>query len=146
MSLSHQFSLQRKKYYAAFIDAENSMNFGEATFFLKAMLEMLVDAQEDLESSLDQKHAQLRSLQDTLSALKRDQYERGLLFLAAQALLFGPDLPIPLKEAAAAMERSWNTLRPVADKLESEGLLHSVSKRPLTLELTELGRRHLDLM
>ena len=145
MSLSHQFSLQRKKYYAAFIDAENSMNYGEATFFLKSMLEMLVDAQEDLESSLDQKHEQLRSLQDTLSTLKRDQYERGLLFLAAQALLFGPDQPIPLKEAAAAMDRSWNTLRPVADELESEGLLQSASKRPLTLKLTELGRQHLDL-
>ncbi|WJY98408.1 Fic family protein [Corynebacterium fournieri] len=145
MSLSHQFSLQRKKYYAAFVEAENPMNYGEATFFIEAMLEMLIDAQNDLETSLDQKHFQLRSLQDVLSSLDRDEYERDLLFLAAQAFLFGPDLPFPLKDAVSTMGRSWNTIRPVAEDLETEGLIQSASKRPLTLELTTRGREYLHI-
>lgn len=145
MSLSHQFSLQKKKYYAAFIETENAMNYGEGTFFLKAILEMLIDAQSDLETSLDQKHSQLRSLQEVLSSVNRDEYERDLLLLAAQAFLFSPDLPFPLKEAVAAMGRSWNTVRPVAERLEAEGLIQSASKRPLTLELTSQGREYLRL-
>ena len=145
MSLSHQFSLQRKKYYAAFVETENAMNYGEGTFFLKAILEMLIDAQNDLETSLDQKHSQLRSLQEVLSSVNRDEYERDLLFLAAQAFLFSPDLPFPLKEAVSAMGRSWNTVRPVAERLEAEGLIQSASKRPLTLELTSQGREYLRL-
>lgn len=145
MSLSHQFSLQRKKYYDAFLDTENAMNYGEATIFLKAMLEMLIDAQRDLEESLDQKHFQLHSLQEILSSIDRDEYERDLLFLAAQAYLFSPDLPFPLKDAVSAIGRSWNTIRPVAEKLEAEGLIQSASKRPLTLELTARGREYLRL-
>lgn len=145
MSLSHQFSLQRKKYYAAFSDVEKGMNFGEATFFLKSMLDMLIDAQKDLESSLDTKHRQLRNLEETLSDLQRDEYQRNLLFLAAQAHLFRPNQPIPLNEAAAAMKRAWNTVRPEAEKLENEGLLRTVSKKPLAYELTRKGREYLGL-
>lgn len=145
MSLSHQFSLQRKKYYAAFTNAETQMNYGEGTFFLKAMLEMLVNAQDDLEGSLDQKHAHLDDLDVVLSNLSRGEYERDLLFLAAQASLFGPNRPIPLNEAVAAMKRSWNTIRPVAEDLESEGLLAVATKRPLAYQLTPKGRELLKL-
>lgn len=145
MSLSHQFSLQRKKYYDAFTSAENQMNYGEGTFFLKAMLEMLVNAQDDLESSLDQKHTHLDDLDVALSNLNRGEYERDLLFLAAQASLFGPNRPIPLNEAVAAMKRSWNTIRPVAEDLESEGLLAVATKRPLAYQLTPKGRELLKL-
>lgn len=145
MSLSHQFSLHRKKYFAAFTDVENPMNFGEGTFFLKAMLEMLVSAQDDLESSLDQKHDQLERLDTVLAGLQRGEYERDLLFLAAQAHLFGPNRPIPFNEAVAAMKRSWNTIRPVAETLEQEGLLIVAAKRPLAYQLTPRGREFLKL-
>ena len=43
------------------------------------------------------------------------------------------------------MGRSWNTVRPVAERLEAEGLIQSASKRPLTLELTSQGREYLRL-
>lgn len=145
MSLSHQFSVQRKKYYAAFTDVENPMNYGEGTFFLRAMLEMLINAQDDLEESLDQKHSKLAELDTTLSGIRRTEYERDLLFLAAQAHLFGPARPIQLNEAATAMKRSWNTVRPVAEALADEGLLATTSKRPLAFQLTAAGRNYLKL-
>ena len=116
MSLSHQFSLQRKKYYAAFVEPENAMNCGEGTFFLKAILEMLIDAQNDLETSLDQKHSQLRSLQEVLSSVNRDEYERDLLFLAAQAFLFSPDLPFP---PSKKQFQQWGALGTPSDPLQN---------------------------
>lgn len=145
MSLSHQFSVQRRKYYNAFSEVENELNYGEATFFLEAMLEMLTHAQEDLESSLDDKHSQLKVLRTVLGSLERSDYHRDLLFLAAQAHLFGPEKPIPLAKAAATMNRSWNTIRPIGQQLVDEGLLTAASKKPLTYMLTSKGRELLKL-
>lgn len=145
MSLSHQFSRQRHKYYKAFEQVENQLNYAEGTFFLLTMLGMLIDAQRDLEASLTTKQSALESLALTLRALEHDEYESKILYVLGQAQLFGPEAPVSLKDLADYIERSWNTARPVAERLEEQGLIIAASRRPLQYSLSAKGLSHLGM-
>lgn len=145
MSLSHQFSRERRKYYKAFEQVENQLNYAEGTFFLLSMLDMLIDAQRDLEASLTAKQGALESLAHRLQVLEHDEYESKILYVLGQAHLFGSEAPVSLKDLADYIERSWNTVRPVAERLEGQGLINAVSRRPLQYSLSAEGLSHLGM-
>ena len=137
MSLSHQFSVQRAKYYSAFQQAEHSLNRGEVTFFVKVIADLIGDAQVELEESLDEKRVQLFNLEDRLGGAEFSDYQKAVLSILGQAFLFGPHEPVSLQEIARYMGKHWNTVRPVAGELVAQGVVREVSKKPLSFELTE---------
>lgn len=77
MSLSHQFSVQRAKYYSAFQQAEQSLNRGEVTFFVKAIADLIGDAQLELEESLDEKRVQLLNLEGRIGGAEFSDYQKA---------------------------------------------------------------------
>lgn len=137
MSLSHQFSVQRAKYYSAFHQAEHSLNRGEVTFFVKAIADLIGDAQVELEESLDEKCVQFLNLEDRLEDAELSDYQKAILSILGQAFLFGPHEPVSLHEITQYMAKHWNTVRPVADELVTQGCIREVSKKPLSFELTD---------
>lgn len=145
MSLSHQFSVQRAKYYSAFQQAEQSLNRGEVTFFVKAIADLIGDAQLELEESLDEKRVQLLNLEGRIGGAEFSDYQKAFLSILGQAFLFGPHEPVSLQEIGQYMGKHWNTVRPVARELVAQGVVREVSKKPLSFELTENGTAILGL-
>lgn len=145
MSLSHQFSVQRTKYYSAFQQAEQSLNRGEVTFFVKAIADLIGDAQLELEESLDEKRVQLLNLEGRIGGAEFSDYQKAFLSILGQAFLFGPHEPVSLQEIGQYMGKHWNTVRPVARELVAQGVVREVSKKPLSFELTEKGTAILGL-
>ena len=145
MSVSHQFSIQRSKYYKAFAEAENPLNRGEGTFFLLNMLEILTDAQEQLDESLSEKLASLTSLRENAMREKFPEYQGQIMFILGQAKLFGPDATVSARELQDYLKRSWNTVREHISELQDNGLVSAVRKRPLELSLTPRGLDKLGL-
>lgn len=143
MSVSHQFSLQRAKYYKAFEEAEAPLNRGEGTFFLLKMLAILTDAQEQLEMSLSEKLALLTSLQENAAKVELSENQVQILFILGQAKLFGPDAPVAARDMQNYLNRSWKTVRDHVTELQERGLVTTVKKRPLELTLAPKG---LDLL
>lgn len=136
MSVSHQFSIQRSKYYKAFEETEAPLNRGEGTFFLLKMLAILTDAQEQLEKSLSEKLASLHSLRENAAKVELPENQSQILFILGQAKLFGPDTPVAARDLQEYLNRSWNTVRDHVTELQESGLIVAVKKRPLELALT----------
>lgn len=144
LSLSHQFSFQRKRYYSAFQKTEEPLNRGEGTFFLEDMLEILHEAQLDILTSLLEKRSLLESVHRRLSNEKLSNYSHGILYSLAQVTLFGSEETLTLSEIVSVSPYSWNTLRKEAELLVKKQLLIPVSKRPLTYALAPAARKFLE--
>ena len=146
MSMSHQFSLQRNKYYKAFEQVEAPLNRGEGTFFLISMLNILTDAQRQLDESLSEKLTSLSSLHDKVMEKELPEYQAQILFILGQAKLFGPNAPVAMNELQRYLNRSWNTVREQVTELEDLHYVTAVKKRPLELKLTPKGLELLGLV
>lgn len=54
---SKEINNQRKRYYDAFVGVEEPKNYGEVTFFVKTMMEILLDGQQALIEELETKQS-----------------------------------------------------------------------------------------
>ena len=146
ISMSHQFSQQRNKYYKAFEQVEVPLNRGEGTFFLMSMLNILTDAQRQLDESLSEKLRSLSSLREKVMKEELPDYQALILFILGQAKLFGPDAPVAMNELQHYLNRSWNTVREQVVELEDLHYVTAVKKRPLEMKLTPKGLELLGLV
>ena len=80
---------------------------------------------------------QFLSLEDRLEDAELSDYQKAILSILGQAFLFGPHEPVSLHEITQYMAKHWNTVRPVADELVTQGCIREVSKKPLSFELTD---------
>lgn len=151
LSLSSGIMKEKSAYYAAFINAEHPMNRGEATFFVEAMVQTLLHAQEERLVFLTQKSDELRRLTEVCEAWQDDNpeklthYEQQTLFLLGQVHLLGPRSGASWDEIANYQKRSKQTVRPALDSLEGRGLIERLSAKPLVVRLAEAGQTLLGL-
>lgn len=150
LSLSSELMRQKRKYYQAFEQVEHPLNRAEATFFVAAMLRILLDAQIDLEDSLRERLGSLDDLERTIQRIRSrgdfDEYQIGTLHLLGQVSLFGPRSGARLDEIAEFLERSRGTVRPELKILVEQGLVCEVSHKPLVFALSDTGRKLLGLL
>lgn len=144
LSLSSEVLRQKNSYYKAFIGVEHELNRAEATHFLETMLKILVDAQESLLDSLEQKKTALAKLQQQLKVLAqtKDEFEDReiqILLLLGQVYLFGPRSGVRLDEVATYLDCAEQTARKALKSLEERDLVDKIQARPLVFQLSGKG-------
>lgn len=147
LSLSRVIFENKDVYYRAFKRAEHPLMRGELTFFVMSMLELVRQAQDELEMSLVEKRAQLGAARERLETARDTlglcAQEWSLLYLFAQVHLFASVPHVRLQEMADCLECSMGTARKYSRLLEERGLIEPVSRSPLRFVLT---RRALELI
>ncbi|GGH66619.1 cell division protein Fic [Rothia aerolata] len=150
LTLSKTINEQKKKYYKAFEDAENTLNRGEGTFFIQAMLELIFDAQDSLLKELADKKRLLQSLKSRLeiwsySHLQVSEDFLKIFGILGQVELFGKPSGISINDLASEINKSWKTTRKRVEQLENEGLVKHTSDRPLRVALSDQAKEILGL-
>ena len=126
----------KSKYYKAFTETSHPLNKAEATFFVQAMLEMIVEGQEQVISILEKDIDKINKISNSLDALVEKEFDRSVLYIMAQSAIFqNKSNRISVNELANEHDcdrrRILNTLDRFKDQLEV------VKKRPAIYTLTD---------
>lgn len=149
LSICATISDNKNRYYRAFKSAENPLNRGDITVFVMEMLDIIREAEGRLCDDLEQRTKKLEVLGDRimetiessrppLSALQGK--ERSVLFIIAQASVFGIQGVISLESIAESLEKTKQYVRPITRRLVDDGLVEEVSKRPLRFRLAGVAK------
>lgn len=161
LTLPSTLNLHKERYYKAFSDAEESLNYGEVTTFLHAFLELIEKAQEYLEKELATRYGALVSLNERINKLHQDRewlrdkaeksqkkvgYMLELLYLLGQASIFRAPIAPTSSELQEALGVTAPTLRDRLKLLQGLGLVEGVKAgRTMRWSLTEAGTALLGL-
>jgi len=161
LTLPSTLNLHKERYYKAFSDAEESLNYGEVTTFLHAFLELIEKAQEYLEKELATRYGALVSLNERINKLHQDRewlrdkaeksqkkvgYMLELLHLLGQASIFRAPIAPTSSELQEALGVTAPTLRDRLKLLQGLGLVEGVKAgRTMRWSLTEAGTALLGL-
>ncbi|KAA9267661.1 Fic family protein [Corynebacterium amycolatum] len=153
LTISRQLAEDKAKYYKAFTTTEDPMNRGEVTFFVEAMADVILNAQQYLLEELQMKSYQCERLEQRIAELSNSPErvlpvsltgnEIGTLYVLAQVRLFGPEYGIKLEHVADTVGKEKRTARKYLAELEAAGLAMPTSRRPLRFQLAPAG---LDLL
>lgn len=141
LSLSRAIAENKAPYYRAFKDAENPLNRGELTHFVMRLMEYISESQDGLIDDLTEKAAQIEKVRQVIGELDMDERSHAALFMLAQFELFAAFPDANMEEIASYLEVSAQTARLCIKKLEDEGYVKAITKRPLRFVLGEAGLR-----
>lgn len=161
LTLPSTLNLHKERYYKAFSDAEELLNYGEVTTFLHAFLELIEKAQEYLEKELATRYEALASLNKRTAELNQNhEWLRGetannqkkvgslldLLHLLGQANIFRAPVAPTSSELQEALGVTAPTLRDRLKLLQGLGFVEGVKAgRTMRWSLTEAGTALLGL-
>lgn len=149
LSLSRAIHENLPLYYGAFKSAENPLNKGELTFFVRDLLHLVAEAQgrvtADMEASRHALGSATHALDQLAATLGLPSKEQGILLALAQCELFGMVGSMNLDELAESIGVGKQMARRYASRLESRELITLASKRPLQFELSDEARRALGI-
>ena len=125
----------KSKYYKAFTETSHPLNKAEATFFVQAMLEMIVEGQEQVISILENDIDRINKISANLDELVEKEFDRSVLYIMAQSAVFqNKSNRISVNELAKYHDcgrRIMKTLDRFKDQLEV------VKKRPTIYTLND---------
>lgn len=149
LSLSRAIAENKNAYYSAFSSVENPLNHGEMTHFVYSMLELIKIAQsttmERLKNNIDKFELVKERCEGFFQESELGEKEETLVFVMAQYALFGMFGSVSLDELAASISLSKQMARKYLTKLENNGLVEVVSKRPLKFALTVQAKEMLGI-
>ncbi|WP_349515450.1 Fic family protein [Leuconostoc suionicum] len=138
MSFSQIVNAQKSKYYEAFKITGDNSNYGEATFFVLTILQLIEDSQHTIIESLNNKQEKLARANKAISALyKHDTVENFVLSLLSQVALFSDDTETNVKDmdiiAIAKKNNLFNTnaIKKAFIELTEKKYLIQTSSKPL---------------
>ena len=140
LSLSRAIAENKNAYYKAFKDADHPQNHGELTGFVMSMMELILQAQENIVEDLEEKRARLEEAQGGLRGVEERfglrRQEVDMVFLLLQVDLFGAIPDVSLAEMARHVGLGPQMTRRYARRLEEAGLATVVRKNPLRFVLS----------
>ena len=161
LTLPSTLNLQKERYYKAFSDVEEPLNYGEATVFLHTFLQMIEKAQEYLEDELSTRYEALTSLNERIEALRQDdEWMQGesvnnqkkmrnlldLLYILGQTSIFQAPVAPTSSELQEMLGITAPTLRDRLKSLQNLGLVDDAKAgRTVRWSLTDAGTDLLDL-
>lgn len=148
LSISGAIHSNQSKYYKIFEEAELYENRAELTFFIRRMMEIILEGQN---SVLDKLNESLAMLENYFSELKEklkvddtdNDMEFNLLFIFIESKLFNVDSSLGVKDTALInMLYGINTrlykkikVKESIQKYEDSGILELINKSPLQHEI-----------
>ena len=143
MSLSYAIFSENEKYSKLFLNTSNSKNFGEITFFLIGMLELIKKGQESIIKMLMDRIEKLKYSKDYLDKLDLDNLKKNILFVYIQNYIFS-DFPLEDRQLAEIIKISMPTLKKNIEQLIKQEYLTEISKRPITHIISDKLQEVLD--
>ncbi|GFH42313.1 hypothetical protein Hs30E_08640 [Lactococcus hodotermopsidis] len=143
LGISQFFNENRKKYYDAFAFTGHADNQAEGTFFVLNLLQIIDEGQRSILADLELKVAQLDNAKENIKVdTDLSPLEEDILFLLAQSKLFTeriedklPDKEIVSRKMRA--EHSQSAIKKALKKLEEQGKIALVQKRPLIHDISD---------
>ena len=162
LTLPSTLNLRKDDYYKALSEVEEPLNYGEATVFLHAFLQMIEKAQKYLEDELITRYETLVSLNERIEALRQDdEWMQGesvknqkkvrnlldLLYILGQTSIFQAPVAPTSSELQEMLGITAPTLRDRLKSLQNLGLVDDVKAgRTVRWSLTDAGTDLLDLL
>lgn len=139
LSVSGAIHAEQRSYYKAFQQADQFENRADLTLFITKMLEIISQGQLEVIQDLTKLSKKLRDASTEINSAFPKELERVVLFIFAQSFLFTESVETGIKDTQLVdMLYSSNPktfkkvdVRRTISKLENEGVLTSISKRPL---------------
>lgn len=142
LSLSRIIAENREDYYKAFRTTEKPLNKGELTFFVFSMLELIREAQLQLEARLEHNIEALARMEEIITGVTPGmglkEQEAQIVFMLMQHEAFGLLGDAPLADMAAHLGLKEQMTRKHVASLEEKGVVVKRRKRnPVTFALSD---------
>lgn len=143
LSLSYAIFSEKEKYSKLSLNTSNSKNFGEITFFLIGMLELIKKGQESIIKMLEDKIEKLNFSRNYLNNLNLSDLEKDIMFVYIQNHIFS-NSDLEDKELCKIINMSRPTLKNNIEQLIKKEYLTEISKRPITHIISDKLQEVLD--
>ena len=143
LSLSYAIFSEKEKYSKLFLNTSNSKNFGEITFFLIGMLELIKKGQESIMKMLEDKIEKLNFSRNYLNTLNLSDLEKDIMFVYIQNHIFS-NSDLEDKELCKIINMSRPTLKNNIEQLIKKEYLTKISKKPITHVLSDKLQKVID--
>ena len=143
LSLSYAIFSEKEKYSKLFLNTSNSKNFGEITFFLIGMLELIKKGQESIIKMLEDKIEKLNFSRNYLNNLNLSDLEKDIMFVYIQNHIFS-NSDLEDKELCKIINMSRPTLKNNIEQLIKKEYLTKISKKPITHVLSDKLQKVID--
>ena len=143
LSLSYAIFSEKEKYSKLFLNTSNSKNFGEITFFLIGMLELIKKGQESIIKMLEDKIEKLNFSRNYLNNLNLSNLEKDIMFVYIQNHIFS-NSDLEDKELCKIINMSRPTLKNNIEQLIKKEYLTKISKKPITHVLSDKLQKVID--
>ena len=143
LSLSYAIFSEKEKYSKLFLNTSNSKNFGEITFFLIGMLELIKKGQESIMKMLEDKIEKLNFSRNYLNNLNLSDLEKDIMFVYIQNHIFS-NSDLEDKELCKIINMSRSTLKNNIEQLIKKEYLTKISKKPITHVLSDKLQKVID--
>ena len=143
LSLSYAIFSEKEKYSKLFLNTSNSKNFGEITFFLIGMLELIKKGQESIMKMLEDKIEKLNFSRNYLNNLDLSDLEKDIMFVYIQNHIFS-NSDLEDKELCKIINMSRPTLKNNIEQLIKKEYLTKISKKPITHVLSDKLQKVID--
>ena len=131
LSLSYSIFSEKEKYSKLFLNTSKPKNFGEITFFLIGIMELIKKGQESIIKMLMDRIEKLKYSKDYLDKLDLDNLKKNILFVYIQNYIFS-DFPLEDRQLAEIIKVSMPALKKNIEQLIKQEYLTELSKRPIT--------------
>ena len=136
LTFSYTINRNKSKYYRSFIETNHPFNKGEITFFVKDMLEILKEGQEQIISYLEENNYKLEKIFNNLDEKISDKKDNEIFKILAISYLFSAkDNLITHAELAQIVSLTPQTLTKRLEKYKEK--LQSISKKPKIYSLKD---------
>lgn len=142
-SLSYAIFSEKEKYSKLFLNTSNSKNFGEITFFLIGMLELIKKGQESIMKMLEDKIEKLNFSRNYLNNLNLSDLEKDIMFVYIQNHIFS-NSDLEDKELCKIINMSRPTLKNNIEQLIKKEYLKKISKKTITHVLSDKLQKVID--
>ena len=143
LSLSYAIFSEKEKYSKLFLNTSNSKNFGEITFFLIGILELIKKGQESIIKMLEDKIEKLNFSRNYLNNLNLSDLEKDIMFVYIQNHIFS-NSDLEDKELCKIINMSRPTLKNNIEQLIKKEYLTKISKKPITHVLSDKLQKVID--
>ena len=143
LSLSYAIFSEKEKYSKLFLNTSNSKNFGEITFVLIGMLELIKKGQESIIKMLEDKIEKLNFSRNYLNNLNLSDLEKDIMFVYIQNHIFS-NSDLEDKELCKIINMSRPTLKNNIEQLIKKEYLTKISKKPITHVLSDKLQKVID--
>lgn len=145
LSLSYAIFGDKEGYSKLFSETSNMRNYGEATFFIKGMLNFIMKGQESIIEMLKNKILKLEYAFDFIKNLKLSDIEKNILSIYIQHYIFAEDSLLTDKELLENLDiKSTVTLKKYLKFLVEHDFIKQNSKKPSYHAISDKIKNMLD--